>query len=72
MVLRKSRECVKTLKEAVIQKHNSNGNAVEVRLNHVSWQGSLRRNTKSCGYITLNFCPATDSSITAILQLTKH
>ena len=30
MVLRQSRKCEKTLREAVIQKHKSNGNAVEV------------------------------------------
>jgi hypothetical protein len=45
MVLIQSRKCEKTLREAVIQKHKSNGNAVEVCLNHASHSGLLRRNT---------------------------
>jgi len=54
MVLRQSRKCEKTLSEAVIQKHNSNGNAVEVCLNHTSQWGyyvEILEATKSCGYV---------------------
>jgi hypothetical protein len=45
MDLRQSRKCEKTLREAVIQKHKSIGNAVEVCLNHASQRGFLHRNT---------------------------
>jgi len=76
MVLRQSRKCEKTLREAVIQKHKSNGNAVEVCLNHASHWGLLRRNTwgnKKLWYVIfLNIYPATDSSITTTFQLIKH
>jgi len=68
MVLRKSRKCEKTLREAVTQKHKLNGNAVEVFLNHATQWGLLCRNTS--GYKKLWVCNVLNIHPT-ILQATK-